>query len=87
MSADHNRELEPGRDRWARSQQSAHWREIGISAVAAAARYSTVGTPATTLPAPKTPNTPTAGTAADGSATPAVAPKVVTLKDIEFFAA
>ncbi|HSI42558.1 MAG TPA: hypothetical protein VLA00_18580 [Xanthobacteraceae bacterium] len=40
MSTEESREFEPGQERWANSQQSAHWREIGISAVAAAARYT-----------------------------------------------
>lgn len=47
------------------AQQSGHWREIGITAVAAAARYSSDAKPAT----PAEPN------------------KIVTLRDIEHFAA
>jgi hypothetical protein len=71
MSVDESRDIEPG-ERWERSEQSAHWREIGISAVAAAARYS-YDKPAVELP--------TKGeTKADDA-------KVVTIRDIEYFAA
>ncbi|MDR6954948.1 hypothetical protein J2X65_004324 [Ancylobacter sp. 3268] len=75
MSAEDSRDLEPGRGRWERSQQSAHWREIGISAVAAAARYAA---------APQPPLAPPGRNVAPSE--PAE-PKVVTLRDIEFFAA
>ncbi|MCB4771628.1 hypothetical protein LGR54_23740 [Ancylobacter sp. Lp-2] len=79
MSAEDNRDIEPGRGRWERSQQSAHWREIGISAVAAAARYAS--TPLPPMPAPGT------GTSTDVAQSATAEPKVVTLRDIEFFAA
>lgn len=72
MSVDESREIEPGRERWERSQQSAHWREIGISAVAAAALYSS-DKPAVDAPAK-----------GDAKAEDA---KVVTIRDIEYFAA
>lgn len=72
MSVDESREIEPGRERWERSQQSAHWREIGISAVAAAALYSS-DKPAVDVPAK-----------GDAKAEDA---KVVTIRDIEYFAA
>lgn len=72
MSTDESREVQPGSERWDRSQQSVHWREIGISAVAAAARYA-----AATEKAPA---------AAKTEAQPE-AEKVVTLRDIEHFAA
>ncbi|GAB4069498.1 hypothetical protein KHC28_15015 [Ancylobacter sonchi] len=75
MSAEDNRDIEPGRGRWERSQQSAHWREIGISAVAAAARYAS------------TPVPPVAASGTEGAKSDTAAPKVVTLRDIEFFAA
>ncbi|QJP15184.1 hypothetical protein G3545_16920 [Starkeya sp. ORNL1] len=72
MSVDESREFEPGSERWERSEQSAHWREIGISAVAAAARYS-YDKPAVELPAK--------------GETKAEDAKVVTIRDIEYFAA
>jgi len=72
MSTDESREVQPGSERWERSQQSVHWREIGISAVAAAARYA--------------PGTDQAPAAAKKDAQPE-AEKVVTLRDIEHFAA
>lgn len=75
MSAEENREIEPQSARWDNSQQTAHWREIGISAVAAAARYA-----ADNKPVPEAPRTGAARTE-DAEA------KVVTLRDIEFFAA
>ncbi|GLK83003.1 hypothetical protein [Ancylobacter defluvii] len=75
MSAEDRRELEPGRGRWERSQQSAHWREIGISAVAAAARYAAAPQPPLATPGSSVAPSETAE------------PKVVTLRDIEFFAA
>lgn len=72
MAAKESREIEPGRERWERSQQSAQWREIGISAVAAAARFNATEAPATTaVPTP-------------AEASPR---KIVTLKDIEFVVA
>ncbi len=75
MSAEDNREIEPQSARWERSQQAAHWREIGISAVAAAARYAADNRPV--------PEAPRAGAARTEDAEA----KVVTLRDIEFFAA
>jgi hypothetical protein len=72
MSVEESRENDPGRERWERSQQSAHWREIGISAVAAAALYS-YDKPAVDVPAK-----------GDAKADDA---KVVTIRDIEYFAA
>ena len=71
MSADESPDVEPGSGRWERSEQRQHWREIGISAVAAAARYAVEKTPAA-APA-------TGETQADGA-------KVVTLRDAEYFA-
>ncbi|MCJ8144615.1 hypothetical protein MKI84_16950 [Ancylobacter sp. A5.8] len=76
MSTEESGEIEPRSERWERAQQSVHWREIGISAVAAAARYAANKTVATTPP----PAVPTLNV----DDTP---PKVVTLRDIEFFAA
>lgn len=73
MSAEDAREIEPGSERWERSQQSAHWREIGISAVAAAARYATTKSSAPVAPA-------TGEAQAENV-------KVVTIRDIEHFAA
>ncbi|QIB36167.1 hypothetical protein G3A50_08575 [Ancylobacter pratisalsi] len=62
-------------ERWERSQQSAHWREIGISAVAAAARYASQNKTVSDAPV-------------KGAArTEEAEPKVVTLRDIEYFAA
>ncbi|MCS0494833.1 hypothetical protein [Ancylobacter mangrovi] len=61
-------------ERWERSQQRAHWREIGISAVAAAARYSSDKQTVSDAPA-------------KGAARTEDADKVVTLRDIEYFAA
>ena len=72
MSAEDSREIKPHGARWEQSQQTAHWREIGISAVAAAARYAADNKP---VPEPRTARTE------DAEA------KVVTLRDIEFFAA
>lgn len=75
MSTEDRRDVEPGRGHWQRSQQNAHWRDIGISAVAAAARYA--GAPAPTVPA-----------RADAPPkSEAEAPRIVTLRDIEYFAA
>ncbi|MCK0197099.1 hypothetical protein MWN34_09265 [Ancylobacter sp. 6x-1] len=71
MSAEDNRDVEPGSERWERSQQNAHWRQIGISAVAAAARYTSAPDAAA----------PVKGEARSDDG------KVVTLRDIEFFAA
>lgn len=62
-------------DRWERAEQTAHWREIGISAVAAAARYAS--NKKTVSDAPNSGAARTDG----GDA------KVVTLRDIEYFAA
>ncbi|HEY9215627.1 MAG TPA: hypothetical protein VIQ29_22585 [Ancylobacter sp.] len=75
MSAEDNREIEPQSARWERSQQTAHWREIGISAVAAAALYAADNKPV--------PEAARAGAAPTEDAEA----KVVTLRDIEFFAA
>jgi hypothetical protein len=75
MSTDENGAKEPRSERWERSQQSAHWREIGIPAVAAAARYA--------APA-KNPAVDSKDPAPRGDA---AEPKIVTLRDIEFFAA
>ncbi len=75
MSAEDSREIEPHSARWEKSQQTAHWREIGISAVAAAARYASNNKPV--------PEAPRAGAARTEDADA----KVVTLRDIEFFAA
>ncbi|GLK73842.1 hypothetical protein KHC23_00345 [Ancylobacter dichloromethanicus] len=61
--------------RWDRSQQSAHWREIGISAVAAAARYATQTKTVSDAPITGAARTEDAET------------KVVTLRDVEYFAA
>ncbi|MBS7543357.1 hypothetical protein [Ancylobacter oerskovii] len=85
MSAEDNREVEPGRGRWERSQQSAHWREIGISAVAAAARYASAPLPP--LAASGTGVTGNQAAGADTTRSEPPAPKIVTLRDIEFFAA
>ena len=71
MSADDSREVRPGSRDWEKSQQSVHWREIGISAVAAAARYSKESKPAAGS---------ATGGAKDGDA------KIVTLRDLEFLA-
>lgn len=73
MSAEESREIEPGSERWERSEQSVHWREIGISAVAAAALYAADKVPATAAPA-------TGEAQADEA-------KVVTIRDVEYFAA
>ncbi|MBS7540504.1 hypothetical protein [Ancylobacter lacus] len=73
MSTEDSPEIEPGRDRWERSQQSAHWREIGISAVAAAALYHSDKKSDVAAPAK--------------GEVPADEAKVVTLRDIEYFAA
>ncbi|MBB3773482.1 hypothetical protein FHS55_004119 [Angulomicrobium tetraedrale] len=61
-------------ERWDRSHQAAHWREIGISAVAAAARYAST---------PTVSDAPAKGAARtdDGEN------KIVTLRDVEYFAA
>jgi len=75
MSAENSREIEPQSARWEKSQQTAHWREIGISAVAAAARYAADNKPVPDAPRPGALRTE------DAEA------KVVTLRDIEFFAA
>jgi len=75
MSAETNREIEPQSARWEKSQQTAHWREIGISAVAAAARYAADNKPVADAPRPG------ALRVEDADA------KVVTLRDIEFFTA
>lgn len=75
MTTEETGEIEPRSERWERSQQSAHWRDIGISAVAAAARYSTGKTSTADAPAKQT------------SLSDETPPKVVTLRDIEFFAA
>lgn len=72
MSVDEARDVEPGNERPERSEQSAQWREIGISAVAAAALYSY--------------DKPAAGLPAKGE-TKAEDAKVVTIRDIEYFAA
>lgn len=74
MSAEDSRNNQPGRSHWERSQQSTHWREIGISAVAAAAPYSYAKPLSTAAAAPV-------------NGVPDATAKVVTLKDIEFFAA
>ncbi len=65
----------PPSESWERSQQSAHWRDIGISAVAAAARYNYSKTTVSNAPAPGAARTD------DGAA------KIVTLRDAEYFAA
>jgi len=62
-------------ERWERSEQSAHWREIGISAVAAAARYATDKKTVSDAPVTGAARTADADT------------KVVTLRDIEYFTA
>ncbi|MBS9477186.1 hypothetical protein [Ancylobacter radicis] len=62
-------------DRWDRSEQSAHWREIGISAVAAAARYASDKKTVSDAPAMGAART-------DGAEA-----KIVTLRDVEYFAA
>lgn len=75
MSAETSREIEQKSARWEQSQQTAHWREIGISAVAAAARYAADNKPVTVA-------------ARVGAArTEDAEAKVVTLRDIEFFTA
>jgi len=71
MSVEESREIEPGSERQQRSQ-TEQWREIGIAAVAAAARYS-FDKPAVELPAK--------------GETQAEDAKVVTIRDIEYFAA
>ncbi|WP_428031555.1 hypothetical protein [Ancylobacter sp.] len=62
-------------ERWDRAEQSAHWREIGISAVAAAARYASQ--PKTVSDAPMT----------GAARTDDAEVKIVTLRDVEYFAA
>jgi len=62
-------------ERWERSQQSAQWREIGISAVAAAARYNYSKTTVSDAPAKGAARTDEAEA------------KIVTLRDVEYFAA
>lgn len=62
-------------ERWERSQQSAHWREIGISAVAAAARYAADKKTVSDAPVPGAARTENSEA------------KVVTLRDVEYFAA
>lgn len=74
MSTENGRDIEPGRGRWERSPQNAHWRDIGISAVAAAARYA-----AAPLPAVPARNDATPKSAA-------APPKIVTLRDLEYLA-
>lgn len=66
--------------RWDRSHQAAHWRQIGISAVAAAARYAASTPPASDAPAK-------ADAAAGAARTEDAEPKIVTLRDAEYFAA
>ncbi|PZQ86046.1 MAG: hypothetical protein DI549_00570 [Ancylobacter novellus] len=62
-------------ERWDRSQQTAHWRDIGISAVAAAARYNYSKTTVSDAPG-------------KGAArTDDTEAKIVTLRDVEYFAA
>jgi len=61
-------------NRWDRAEQAAHWRDIGISAVAAAARYASDKTPVSDAPA-------------TGAARAGKTDGVVTLRDIEYFAA
>lgn len=72
MSSEQSPENEPGSENRERPEQRSLWREIGISAVAAAARYS-YDKPATD-PAAK-------GETLAGDA------KIVTIRDIEHFAA
>lgn len=62
-------------ERWENAQQAAHWRNIGISAVAAAARYAT--------------ETKTVSDAPVSGAARTENPesKIVTLRDVEYFAA
>lgn len=62
-------------ERWDRAQQSAHWREIGISAVAAAARYATGTKTVSDAPVP------------GAARTEDTEAKIVTLRDVEYFAA
>lgn len=71
MSAEDSRDIEPGRGRWERSQQTAHWRSIGISAVAAAARY------------PAAPVPPIAASGAAPAKADPAGNRIVTLRDIE----
>lgn len=73
MRTDEDGDATPRSHRWERSQQSVHWREIGIPAVAAAARYSATAQ--------------TADAKDSATRTDAAEPKIVTLRDIEFFAA
>ena len=61
--------------RWDRSQQSAHWREIGISAVAAAARYASSKKTVSDAPVP------------GAARTDDTEAKIITLRDVEYFAA
>lgn len=75
MSTEESGAVEPRSNRWDRSEQSAHWREIGIPAVAAAARYS--------APA-KAPTGDDKNLAQRGDQAEL---KIVTLRDIEYFAA
>ncbi|WP_371347316.1 hypothetical protein [Ancylobacter sp. IITR112] len=62
-------------ERWDRAEQSAHWREIGISAVAAAARYASSNKTVS--------DAPVSGAARTDDAEA----KIVTLRDVEYFAA
>lgn len=62
-------------ERWDRAEQSAHWREIGISAVAAAARYASSKSTVSDAPVSGAARTD------DSEA------KIVTLRDVEYFAA
>ncbi|MDQ0349704.1 MULTISPECIES: hypothetical protein [Ancylobacter] len=62
-------------ERWDRAEQSAHWREIGISAVAAAARYASSKKTVSDAPVPGAARTD------DAEA------KIITLRDVEYFAA
>ncbi|QFR34528.1 hypothetical protein [Ancylobacter sp. TS-1] len=63
-------------ERWERSQQASQWREIGISAVAAAARYASDKKTVSDAPV-----------ATGAARTEDAEAKVVTLRDVEYFAA